>query len=258
MHTRVSVHSRGVTSRTLPDDVGTASSTIARAERRPLFDWLFAVAALAMVAAYVRAVFFTPIEALQGAAQKIYYVHVSAALSAYLALGIVALMSIVYLWLRDERADRLAESAGEVALVFLTAVLTTGPLWGKPIWGTWWTWDARLTLTLFLWFLTAGYLVLRGAVDDAAMRARYSAVIGILAALLIPFIHLSVYLFNTLHPKPILLKPDKPSMPNEMVVTFFAFFIACALLCVALIRARYRYGVARDALRALDLAEESE
>ena len=247
-----------MTSRALSDGVGARLPVLAGAERRPVFDWLFGVAVLAMVAAYVRAVFFTPIEALQGAAQKIYYVHVSAALSAYLALGIVALMSIVYLWLRDERADRLAESSGEVALVFLTAVLTTGPLWGKPIWGTWWTWDARLTLTLFLWFLTAGYLVLRGAVDDAAMRARYSAVIGILAALLIPFIHLSVYLFNTLHPKPILLKPDKPSMPNEMVVTFFGFFIACALLCVALIRARYRYGVARDALPALDSAEEGE
>jgi heme exporter protein C len=247
-----------MTSRALPDDAGVATPAIGAAGTRPLFDWLFAVAVLAMAAAYVRAVYFTPIEALQGAAQKIYYVHVSAALSAYLALSIVALMSIVYLWLRDERADRLAESAGEVALMFLTAVLTTGPLWAKPIWGTWWTWDARLTLTLFLWFLTAGYLVLRGAVDDAAMRARYSAVIGILAALLIPFIHLSVYLFNTLHPKPILLKPDKPSMPNEMVVTFVGFFIASALLCVALIRARYRYGVSRDALRALELAEESE
>jgi len=258
MHTHVPVHSRGVTSRALPDDTGAASPAIIGARMPPLFDWLFGVAVVAMAAAYIRAVFFTPIEALQGAAQKIYYVHVSAALSAYLALSIVALTSIVYLWLRDERADRLAESAGEVALVFLTAVLTTGPLWGKPIWGTWWTWDARLTLTLFLWFLTAGYLVLRGAIDDPAMRARYSAVIGILAALLIPFIHLSVYLFNTLHPKPILLKPDKPSMPNEMVVTFFGFFIACALLCVALIRARYRYGVARDALRAMDLAEEGE
>ncbi len=247
-----------MTSRALPDDAGVASPAIEAAGTRPLFDWLFGVAVLAMVGAYVRAVFFTPIEALQGAAQKIYYVHVSAALSAYLALSIVALMSIVYLWLRDERADRLAESAGEVALLFLTTVLTTGPLWAKPIWGTWWTWDARLTLTLFLWFLTAGYLVLRGAVDDAAMRARYSAVIGILAALLIPFIHLSVYLFNTLHPKPILLKPDKPSMPNEMVVTFVGFFIASVLLCIALIRARYRYGVGRDALRAMDLLEESE
>jgi heme exporter protein C len=247
-----------MTSRALPDDGRGASPAIGAGEPRPLFDWLFAVALICMVAAYVRAIYFTPIEALQGAAQKIYYVHVSAALSAYLALGIVALMSIVYLWLRDERADRLAESAGEVGLLFLTAVLTTGPLWGKPIWGTWWTWDARLTLTLFLWFLTAGYLVLRGAVDDASMRARYSAVLGILAALLIPFIHLSVYLFNTLHPKPILLKPDKPSMPNEMVVTFLGFFVACAVLCIALIRARYRYGVDRDALRAIDASEDAE
>ena len=245
-----------MTSSALPDDANSVSVAVAASENRPLFDWLFVVAVLSMVAAYVRAVFFTPIEALQGAAQKIYYVHVSAALSAYLALSIVALTSIVYLWLRDERADRLAESAGEVALLFLTAVLTTGPLWGKPIWGTWWTWDARLTLTLFLWFLTAGYLVLRGAIDDPAMRARYSAVIGILAALLIPFIHLSVYLFNTLHPKPILLKPDKPSMPNEMVMTFVGFFVACALLCIALVRARYRYGVARDAVRAMDAAYE--
>jgi heme exporter protein C len=220
-------------------------------DKRPVFDWLFVVAVLSLIAAYVRAVCFTPIEALQGAAQKIYYVHVSAAISAYLALGVVALMSIVYLWLHDERADRLAESAGEVGLVFLSVVLTTGPLWAKPIWGTWWTWDARLTLTLFLWFLTAGYLVMRGAVDDVAMRARYSAVLGILAALLIPFIHLSVYLFNTLHPKPILLKPDKPSMPSEMLITFFAMWGACTLLCVSLIGARYRYGVDRDALRAL-------
>jgi heme exporter protein C len=221
-------------------------------EDRPVFGWIFVVAVVCMAAAYVRAVSFTPIEALQGAAQKIYYVHVSAAISAYLSLGIVALMSIVYLWLHDDRADRLAESAGEVALVFLTVVLTTGPLWGKPIWGTWWTWDARLTLTLFLWFLTAGYLVLRGAVDDTAMRARYSAVLGILAALLIPFIHLSVYMFNTLHPKPILLKPDKPSMPSEMLLTFFSMWAACTVLCIALIRARYRYGVERDALRALE------
>lgn len=221
--------------------------------QRPLFGWLFVVAAICMVAAYIRAIYFTPIEALQGAAQKIYYLHVPAALSAYLSLGIVAVMSVVYLWLRDERADRLAESAGEVGLIFLTAVLTTGPLWGKPIWGTWWTWDARLTLTLFLWFLTAGYLVLRGAIDDTSMRARYSAVLGILAALLIPFIHLSVYLFRTLHPMPIILKPDRPSLPNDMLVTFLSFFAACTLLCIALIRARYRYGVARDALRLAEM-----
>ena len=222
------------------------------ARARPIFDWLFPLSVAGMIAAYVRAIVFTPPEAAQGLAQKIYYIHVPAALTAYLALGIVAVTSIVYLWLRDERADRLAESAGEVAFVFLTAVLLTGPLWGKPVWGTWWTWDMRLTLTLFLWFLTAGYLVLRGAIDEQGMRARYSAVLGILAVLLIPFIHLSVYLFRTLHPMPIVLKPERPSLPNEMLITFLSFVAACVVLCIALVRARYRYGVERDALRALE------
>lgn len=216
------------------------------APARPLFDWLFAAAAVALVGAFVRIAFFTPFEANQGAAQKIYYIHVPAALSAYLALIVVALMSMVYLWLHDERADRLAESAGEVALLFTTLVLVTGPLWGKPVWGTWWTWDARLTLTLFLWFVTAAYLVLRGAVDDPAMRARYSAVLGVLGALLIPFIHLSVYLFRTLHPMPIVLKPERPSLPSEMLTTFAMSVAACLFFCVVLIRARYALAVQRD------------
>jgi len=212
---------------------------------KPPFDWLFGVAVVGVLAAVARVVFFTPIEATQGAAQKIYYIHVPAAVSAYMALTICALMSIVYLWLHDERSDRLAESAGEVALLFTSVVLTTGPLWGKPIWGAWWTWDARLTLTLFLWFVTASYLVLRGAIDEPVARARYSAVLAVLAALLIPFIHLSVYLFRTLHPMPIVLKPDRPSLPTEMLITFLASSCAFLLFCGMLIRARYRLAVAR-------------
>ena len=211
-----------------------------------LFDWWFLITAAGVAAAVVRAIWFTPLEAAQGAAQKIYYIHVPAALSAYLALFVVAVMSIVYLWLRDERSDRLAESAAEVALLFTTVVLTTGPLWGKPVWGTWWTWDARLTLTLFLWFVTASYLVLRGAVEDPVMRARYSAVLGVLAALLVPFIHLSVYMFRTLHPDPIVLKPERPSLPSEMLTTFVVAVFAFLLFCTALIRARYRLAVLQD------------
>lgn len=209
-------------------------------------DWLFGLAVLGVAGAVVRIFFFTPLEATQGAAQKIYYIHVPAAISAYLALAIAAMTSIVYLWLHDERADRLAESASEVALLFTTVVLTTGPLWGKPIWGAWWTWDARLTLTLFLWFVTAAYLVLRGAVDDPIMRARYSAVLAVLAALLIPFIHLSVYMFRTLHPMPIVLKPDRPSLPTTMLTTFLLSMAAFLFLCVILVRARYRLAVLRD------------
>jgi heme exporter protein C len=211
-----------------------------------LFDWLFAIGVLGVAGTGVRIVFFTPFEAAQGAAQKIYYIHVPAALSAYLALTVCALASIVYLWLHDERADRLAESGGEVALLFTTVVLTTGPIWGKPIWGAWWTWDARLTLTLFLWFVTAAYLVLRGALDDPVMRARYSAVLAALAVLLIPFIHLSVYLFRTLHPMPIVLKPDRPSLPAEMLTTFLISVSAFLFFCAVLIRARYRLAVLRE------------
>jgi len=211
-----------------------------------VFDWLFALAVVGVIGAIVRIIFFTPIEATQGAAQKIYYVHVPAALSAYLALIVCAVMSMIYLWLREVRADRMAESAGEVALLFTTAVLITGPLWGKPIWGTWWTWDARLTLTLFLWFVTAAYLVLRGAVDDPIMRARYSAVLAVLAALLIPFIHLSVYLFRTLHPMPIVLKPSEPSLPREMLITFSVSSIAFLFFCAMLMRSRYRLALLRE------------
>lgn len=210
------------------------------------FDWLLVVSVIGVLAAFVRIVFYTPFEATQGAAQKIYYIHVPAALSAYLALAVAALMSIVYLWLHDDRADRLAESAGEVALLFTTVVLTTGPIWGKPVWGAWWTWDARLTLTLFLWFVTAAYLVLRGAIDDPVMRARYSSVLAVLAVILIPFIHLSVYLFRTLHPMPIVLKPSEPSLPPEMLTTFLSALSAFLFFCVLLIRARYRLALLRE------------
>ena len=205
-------------------------------------------AIVAVLAAMARAIFFTPLEAVQGPAQKILYVHAPAAWVAFLAFGVVALVSIVYLWLRDDRLDRIAESSAEVGVVFTTVVLVTGPLWGKPVWGTYWTWDARLTLTLFLWFVYVGYLLLRGAVEDPAMRARYSAVLGILGALLIPFIHLSVYLFRTLHPLPVLMKPGAPSMPHEMLITLLAAFAAFTLLYAALLRTRYRYAVERDAM----------
>jgi heme exporter protein C len=208
------------------------------------------VALLAVAGTMVRAIAFTPIEARQGPAQKIFYVHApSAFVALYLAFGLVAVSSALYLWLRDERLDRVAASAAEVGVVFTTVVLITGPLWGKPVWGTWWTWDARLTLTLFLWFVYLGYLILRGAIEDPAVRARYSAVLGILGALLVPFIHLSVYLFRTLHPKPIVLKPSEPSLPPEMLATFALAMTSFALLFVALIRARYRLATLADALQ---------
>lgn len=211
-------------------------------------DWLFLVAVLAIAGALVRAIYYTPFEALQGPAQKIFYLHLPAALAAFFAFFIVALSSIGYLWLKDPRLDRAAESSAEVGVVFTTVVLTTGPIWARPIWGTYWTWDMRLTLTLFLWFIYVGYIVLRGAIDDRSMRARYSAVLGILGALLIPFIHLSVYLFRTMHPKPIVIKPSAPSLPPEMLTTLVISFVAFMLFYLALVRQRYRLANERDLL----------
>jgi len=102
------------------------------------------LAALAVVAAYTRAIWFTPPERIQGYAQKILYVHAPAAWVAFLAFGLTALAGAGWLFLKDERLDRFAESSAEVGVVFTTAVLVTGPLWGRPIWGTWWTWVAFL------------------------------------------------------------------------------------------------------------------
>jgi heme exporter protein C len=217
-------------------------------QRQSAIDWALIAAFGTVAAVYVRAIAFTPMEIRQGAAQKIFYIHAPAAWVAFLAFGLVAVAGILYLWLRDPRLDLLAESSAEVGVVFTTVVLVTGPLWGKPVWGTWWTWDARLTLTLFLWFIYVGYLILRGAIDDRAVRARYSAVLGVLGALLIPFIHLSVYLFRTLHPQPIVLKASRPSLPTDMLTTLLISFAAFTFLYVALLRARFNLALVRDTL----------
>ena len=205
------------------------------------------VALLGLVAVYVLAIGYTPVEARQGMAQKIFYLHVPAAWSALIAFSLVGVTSALYLWLHDPRLDRFAAASAEVGVAFSAVMLTTGPIWAKPIWGTWWTWDARLTLTLFLFFLFIGYLALRASVHDPAERARFSAVVGILGMLLVPFIHLSVYLFRTLHPQPIVLKPSAPSLPPEMLRTLLVSMAVFTLLYIGLVTLRYGLGMAEDA-----------
>ena len=196
---------------------------------------------------YVLALGYTPVEARQGMAQKIFYLHVPAAWSALMAFTLVGVTSALYLWLHDARLDRFAAASAEVGVAFSAVMLTTGPIWAKPIWGTWWTWDARLTLTLFLFFLFIGYLALRASVHDPAERARFSAVVGILGMLLVPFIHLSVYLFRTLHPQPIVLKPSAPSLPPEMLRTLLISTLVFTLLYIGLVTLRYGLSLAEDA-----------
>jgi heme exporter protein C len=202
---------------------------------------------LGLLGVYVLALGYTPVEARQGLAQKIFYLHVPAAWSALMAFSLVGITSALYLWLQDPRLDRFAAASAEVGVAFSAVMLTTGPIWAKPIWGTWWTWDARLTLTLFLFFLFIGYLALRASVHDPAERARFSAVVGILGMLLVPFIHLSVYLFRTLHPQPIVLKPSAPSLPPAMLRTLLISMLVFTALYVGLVTLRYGLGLAEDA-----------
>jgi heme exporter protein C len=223
----------------------TSDAAIRAITRRGLGISLAALLGLAVV--YVLAIGYTPVEARQGMAQKIFYLHVPAAWSALIAFSLVGVTSALYLWLHDPRLDRFAAASAEVGVAFSAVMLTTGPIWAKPIWGTWWTWDARLTLTLFLFFLFIGYLALRASVHDPAERARFSAVVGILGMLLVPFIHLSVYLFRTLHPQPVVLKPSAPSLPPEMLRTLLVSTAVFTALYVGLVTLRYGLGMAEDA-----------
>jgi len=221
-----------------------AGSIPGRLVRRGL--WISGVGLIGLAGVYVLALAYTPVEARQGLAQKIFYLHVPAAWSALLAFSLVGLTGALYLWLHDPRLDRFSAASAEVGVAFSAVMLTTGPIWAKPIWGTWWTWDARLTLTLFLFFLFIGYLALRAAVHDPAERARFSAVVGILGLLLVPFIHLSVYLFRTLHPQPIVLKPSAPSLPPEMLRTLLISTAVFTLLYVGFVTTRYGLALAEE------------
>ena len=208
---------------------------------------LTALGLLGVAAVYFVAIEHTPTEIRQGLAQKIFYLHAPAAWAALLSFSLVGIVSVLYLWLQDSRLDLFAASAVEVGLVFSMVMLTTGPIWGKPVWGTWWTWDPRLTLTLLLFLIFVGYLALRAALSDPAERARFSAVVGIMGLLLVPFVHLSVYLFRTMHPMPIVLKPSKPSLPPEMLRTLLLSLGMVTLLCLGFLLVRYGLALRADA-----------
>lgn len=183
--------------------------------------------------------FWVPTEVNQGVVQRIFYIHVPAAWVAFMAFGVVAFASAVYLWLGDERADMAAVSAAEGGMIFTTIVLLTGPLWGKIAWGTYWTWEPRLTLTLLLWFIYLGYFMVRSATENPEKGKRFAAVVGIVGALDIPLIHVSVLWFRSLHPQPVVLKAEGPTLHPDMLTTILTGVAAFTFLFVGLLMLRY-------------------
>ena len=175
-----------------------------------------------------------PRDAVQGNVQRIMYVHPPLAWVAYVAFAVVALASVVYLVRRRPAADRLAHASAEVGVIFTGLAVATGSIWGKPTWGTWWTWDARLTSVAILFVMYVGYLLLRGTIDDRDRAARYCAVLGIVAALDMPLVHFSVYWWRTLHQPPSLMKPGgfsgSPAILWPLLVNLAAFTLLYAYL----------------------------
>src|SRR6266849_3315390 len=217
-----------------------------------ILGWL---AALGLGAGLVMAFGVAPREVTQGNVQRIMYLHVPTVLVAYLAFAIVFVASIAYLWRRDPAADRLAHASAEVGVLFTGITIAAGAIWGKPTWGTWWTWDARLTSVAILFVMYLGYLLLRGMIEDRERGARYAAVLGIVAALDIPLVHFSVYWWRTLHQPPSLMKPGGSSMPRAIVaallVNFAAFSLLSAyVLAAAVLLAYWRRLVRKERPRA--------
>ncbi len=206
---------------------------------------LVAATALMGAIALVMVVGYAPTDRVQGIVQRVFYFHVPMAWTAYLAFLVVLVASIGYLWKRDLRWDAVARASVEVGLLFTTLVLITGSLWGKPIWNTWWTWDARLTSTLVLWFTYVAYVMLRAYTPDLERGARFGAVLGILGFLDVPIVHFSVQWWRGLHPTPVVVRSD-PQLPPEMQVTLLVSGIAMLLLYATFMAYRTRLELIRD------------
>lgn len=208
-----------------------------------LLGWL---AGLGIAAGLVMGFAVAPRELTQGNVQRIMYLHVPAVWVAYLAFMVGLAGSIAYLARRRPGADRLAHAACEVGSLFLGVNIATGAIWGKPTWGTWWTWDARLTSVAVVFVMFLAYLLLRSAIEDHERGARYAAVLGVVATLNIPLVHFSVYWWRTLHQPPSLLKPGSSTMPPVILTALLVNFAALALLGAYFVARRARVLAAEE------------
>jgi heme exporter protein C len=200
---------------------------------------------LAIVVGLYWGLIVAPPDAYQGDAQRIMYLHIPSILIAYLSFFLVFVGSCLYLWKREKRDDNLAFSAAEIGVLFTALTIVEGSIWGRPTWGVWWTWDARLTLTAILLLIFVGYLMLRSLVEEESRAASSAAILGIIGFLDIPLIHMSVYWWRTLHQPPSILRPDKSPWENihPALLTALAInFVAFVLLYFYLLSLRYRVG----------------
>ena len=191
--------------------------------------FILMLAAISLICAYV------PTEAEMGAVQRIFYFHVPIAWVGFLAFFVVFITSILYLWKRDAKWDFWAYASAEIGIVFTTLVLITGPIWAKPAWGVWWTWDMRLTTTLVLWFIYMAYIMVRSFANEEDRGARFAAVVGIIGFIDVPIVAVSIVLSRTQHPSPVIFEGG---LASPMLLTLLVSIAAFTMLYIVLLRLR--------------------
>jgi heme exporter protein C len=199
---------------------------------RRLFPILSVITAILLTYALYQALAVAPTERTMGEVQRIFYYHVPSAWTAFILFLINLVASVVYLVRRNPKADALAVVCAEVGVVFCTIVLVTGPIWARPVWGIWWTWDVRLTTTLVLWLIYVSYLVLR-RFSDSAQTPVLAAVLAIFGALDVPLVYFSIWFFRTQHPQPVIGGGGSldPRMWHALLFNWLAFSCFAFLVC---------------------------
>ncbi|GBC76981.1 Heme exporter protein C [bacterium HR08] len=206
---------------------------------------------IALILGVLHALWFAPTERTMGTVQRIFYYHVSSAWTAFVAFFINFLACLAYLKTRRPKWDAVAVSAAEVGVIFGTVNLITGPIWAKPVWGIWWTWDARLTSTLVMWLLYVSYLLLRQFAAEHPGQRVWAAAFGIFAFVDVPIVYLSIRLWRTQHPGPVIAGGEQSGIDPRMFLALHVCFAAFLLLFIVLFYWRYRLEQQRAELAEL-------
>jgi heme exporter protein C len=206
---------------------------------------------LLLAAAAYASFFIAPTDAKQGLIYRILFLHVSSAWTGLTAFLIGFVGNLLYVWKRQPQWDWLGVSAVEVGLAFTTVVLVTGPIWAHPVWGIWWTWDARLTSTFVMWLLYVSYLLLRTLVEEPDRRALFSALFGIFAFLDVPLVFGSIRWWRTQHPLPVVMGGSGSGLEPTMCRVLMFAWLAMLALMTLLLRQRYRLEATRSELETM-------
>jgi heme exporter protein C len=199
-----------------------------------------AIAAAGMVATMYGAFLWAPTEVTMGDVQRIFYIHMACWAVAFPAYGVVSISGVAHLITRNMKWDRIGLACAEIGTVFCAGGLITGPLWAKPAWGIWWTWDMRLTLSLIVFLIYLSYLLLRDFIEDPQKRARFSALYGIFAIPAVIFDYLAIRLWRTQHPQPVIMGGEgsglDPIMRWVLLISTLTFVLWFILIAVARVR----------------------